>query len=80
MQGAALVVFAPTILDIVDTLEVSLAVLAAMFACRAAGAAFGAVGAGFTLDMMPRWSYSFLTLVILSVIASKKHSVPTLKV
>ena len=71
LQGSALVVFPPTILDIADSLGVSLAILSAMFASRAAGSAFGAVGAGFTLDMLPRWSYLFMTFVFLSSIASK---------
>ena len=70
-QGAALVVFGPTILDLARELDVNLSVLAAMFACRALGSAFGSISAGITIDRVPNWSYLFMSFIFLFSITSE---------
>jgi hypothetical protein len=71
MQGAASLVFAPTILDVGEQLGVSVGVLSAMFFCRAAGSAIGSVSAGVALDKLVNYPYTIISLILVASIASE---------
>ena len=64
-------IFGPTLLDLADHLGVGVGDLAAMFACRAIGAAIGSVCSGIALDKLFHSTYIILTLILLSSLASK---------
>lgn len=70
MQGASLIVFGPTLLDIASHLSVDVGVLAVMFTCRALGSGVGSVASGVVIDKFATWSYTTLTVITSSCIAS----------
>ena len=75
MQGAALIVFGPTILDMARHVDTTVGILSAMFAFRAVGAAIGSIGTGVALDRgLKNYSYSYMTLVLISTTVSKYSS------
>ena len=70
LQGTSLIVFGPTLLDIASHLSVGVGVLAVMFTCRAIGSGIGSVSTGVIFDKFPSWSYTTLSVITSSCIAS----------
>ena len=70
-QGASVLVFGPTLLDLADHLGVGVDILAIMFTCRAIGGAVGSVMSGIIMDRLVRYSYTILCVIYVSCIASK---------
>jgi hypothetical protein len=68
-------VFGPTLLDIADHLSVDVGVLSAMFACRAVGGVIGSVASGVIIDKYYSLSYTILSIIIISCIASEFYLV-----
>ena len=64
-------VFSPTILDLAYRLDMRLSVLAVMFFVRATGMTVGTILIGCILDRLPKWTYSFMSFLLLATIASK---------
>ena len=71
LQGASLIVFGPTLLDIASHLSVGVGVLAVMFTCRAFGSGVGCVTSGVIIDKYASWSYTTLTAITSFCIASR---------
>lgn len=71
LQGSSVLVFGPTLLDLADHLAVGVGVLAVMFTCRALGSAVGSVASGVVLDKYTAWSYTILSVIIFSCMASE---------
>ena len=63
--------FGPTLLDIASHLSVGVGVLAVMFTCRAVGSGVGSVSSGVILDKYASWSYTTLSVITSSCIASR---------
>ena len=70
-QGAILVVIGPTLLDLASSLSVDIATLSSMLLIRAVGMVIGTIGIGVLLDRVGGWTYTIITLVLASVIASE---------
>ena len=64
--------FGPTVLDLARHVDVSVGVMSAMLACQAVGSAIGNFGSGVVLDRgLKNYSYTYMTLALLSSTASK---------
>ena len=63
--------FGPTLLDIADRLSVDVGVLSVMFACRAVGAVIGSIASGVIIDKYYSFSYTILSIIIVSCMASE---------
>ena len=66
-----MVIFGPTILDLGNQLNASVGVLSAMFVCRAIGSALGSIGTGIILDKLHKFSYTIMSIILFSSIASE---------
>lgn len=66
-----MVVFGPTLLDLADHLSVGVESLVFMFALRAIGAVCGTAGSGIALDKLEKSSYTIMSIILLSGIASE---------
>ncbi len=71
VQGAALLVFGPTLLDFAEHLGVGIDVLVIMFTCRAIGGAVGSVVTGIVMDKLEQYSFTILCVIYVCCIASK---------
>ncbi len=71
IQGAALLVFGPTLLDFAEHLGVGIDVLAVIFTCRAIGGAVGSVISGIIMDKLQRFSFTILCVIYVCCIASE---------
>lgn len=63
--------FGPTLLDIADHLSIDVGVLSVMFTCRAVGGVIGSVASGVIIDKYYSLSYTILSIIIISCIASE---------
>jgi hypothetical protein len=70
-QGAAVLVFGPTILDIGEQLGVSVGVLSALFFCQATGSAIGSICAGMAVDKLVNYPYTIISLILVASIGSE---------
>ena len=66
-----MLVFGPTLLDIADHLSVDVGVLSVMFTCRAVGGVIGSVASGVIIDKYYSGSYTILSIIITSCMASE---------
>ena len=73
-QGASVLVFGPTLLDLGASLGVGVAVMSAMFGARASGAAVGSIGLGYAMDRWSSHSYTILTLVLATCIICESEA------
>ena len=72
VQGAAMVIFGSTLLDIANHLSVGVGILALMFTCRAVGAGIGSVGSGVVMDKFVHYHFTTMIAILLASIASKE--------
>ena len=58
-------VFAPTLLDIAQKLNVGVGVMSVIFLVRAIGGVVGTIGSGILMDHFPKKQYSMLCCALL---------------
>ena len=64
-------VFAPTLLDIAQKLNVGVGVMSVIFLVRAIGGVVGTVGSGILMDHFPKKRYSMLCCLLFGGIVGK---------